>query len=154
MPLIQATHISKSFLAPKGKTVDAVNDVSLHVEKGEILGLLGPNGAGKTTFLRILGTLISTTSGECPSKFDPNPIQRSTYSLSSTSMTRLPCAERMVSCGVAVPPILAAAVKTLDPSNAIFQEWQVRASRRDNAMSYLLLSDSLIIAVGGLSSTL
>ena len=65
MPLIQATHISKSFLAPKGKTVNAVNDVSLHVEKGEILGLLGPNGAGKTTFLRILGTLISPTSGEC-----------------------------------------------------------------------------------------
>ena len=65
MPLIKATHISKSFLAPKGKTVDAVNDVSLHVERGEILGLLGPNGAGKTTFLRILGTLISPTSGEC-----------------------------------------------------------------------------------------
>jgi sodium transport system ATP-binding protein len=65
MPLIQASNISKSFLAPKGKTVDAVNDVSLHVEQGEILGLLGPNGAGKTTFLRILGTLISPTSGEC-----------------------------------------------------------------------------------------
>lgn len=65
MPLIEATHISKSFLAPKGKTVDAVRDVSLHVDKGEILGLLGPNGAGKTTLLRILGTLISPTSGEC-----------------------------------------------------------------------------------------
>lgn len=65
MPLIQASHISKSFLAPKGKTVDAVQDVSLHVDKGEILGLLGPNGAGKTTFLRILGTLISPSSGEC-----------------------------------------------------------------------------------------
>lgn len=65
MPLIEASHISKSFLAPKGKTVDAVNDVSLHVDQGEILGLLGPNGAGKTTFLRILGTLISPTSGEC-----------------------------------------------------------------------------------------
>ena len=65
MPLIEAKHISKSFLAPKGKTVDAVRDVSLHVDKGEILGLLGPNGAGKTTFLRILGTLISPTSGEC-----------------------------------------------------------------------------------------
>ncbi len=65
MPLIEAAHISKSFFAPRGKTVDAVRDVSLHVDEGEILGLLGPNGAGKTTFLRILGTLISPTSGEC-----------------------------------------------------------------------------------------
>ena len=65
MPIIEATHISKSFLASKGRTVDAVCDVSLDVEQGEILGLLGPNGAGKTTFLRILGTLISPTSGEC-----------------------------------------------------------------------------------------
>jgi len=32
----------------------AVDDISFHVEKGEILGLLGPNGAGKTTTMRIL----------------------------------------------------------------------------------------------------
>lgn len=65
MPLIEATDISKSFLAPRGKTVDAVRHVSLQVGRGEILGLLGPNGAGKTTFLRILGTLISPTAGAC-----------------------------------------------------------------------------------------
>lgn len=65
MPLIQAEHITKTFLAPKGKTVEAVRDVSLSVDKGEILGLLGPNGAGKTTLLRVLGTLIAPTSGQC-----------------------------------------------------------------------------------------
>jgi len=65
MPLVQAEHISKTFLAPKGKSVEAVRDVSLTVDRGEILGLLGPNGAGKTTFLRILGTIISPTSGRC-----------------------------------------------------------------------------------------
>lgn len=42
----------------------AVNDVSLHVEDGEILGLIGPNGAGKTTFQNTVAGLDPPTSGE------------------------------------------------------------------------------------------
>lgn len=42
----------------------AVNELNLHVDKGEILGLLGPNGAGKTTAMRILTTFIPATSGK------------------------------------------------------------------------------------------
>ena len=41
----------------------AVEDLSLQVHPGEIFGLLGPNGAGKTTTLRMLGGLISPSSG-------------------------------------------------------------------------------------------
>lgn len=41
----------------------AVNDVSLEAKDGEILGILGPNGAGKTTLLRMLGSLMTPTSG-------------------------------------------------------------------------------------------
>lgn len=65
MALVEASHITKTFFAGRGKTVEAVRDVSLTLNEGEILGLLGPNGAGKTTLLRILGTLIAPTSGEC-----------------------------------------------------------------------------------------
>jgi ABC-2 type transport system ATP-binding protein len=49
MQAIQVSRVAKSF----GKT-QAVVDVSLDVERGEILGLLGPNGAGKTTTIRLM----------------------------------------------------------------------------------------------------
>jgi ABC-2 type transport system ATP-binding protein len=41
----------------------AVDELSLHVGEGEILGLVGPNGAGKTTTLRCLAGIIPMTSG-------------------------------------------------------------------------------------------
>ncbi|MDX2231982.1 MAG: ATP-binding cassette domain-containing protein [Leptolyngbyaceae cyanobacterium bins.349] len=44
-------------------SVEAVKDVSLHIEPGEIFGLLGPNGAGKTTTIRCLCTLTEPDGG-------------------------------------------------------------------------------------------
>jgi ABC-2 type transport system ATP-binding protein len=55
---IEVSHLTKVF---GGRT--AVSDVSFSVADGEVFGFLGPNGAGKTTTVRILGTLISPTSG-------------------------------------------------------------------------------------------
>ena len=41
----------------------AVDDVSFHVNRGEIVGLLGPNGAGKSTTMRILSGFLPATTG-------------------------------------------------------------------------------------------
>lgn len=65
MSLVRAEHLRKIFHGPKGRIVEAVKDASFDIEKGEIFGLLGPNGAGKTTLLRMLGTIITPTSGTC-----------------------------------------------------------------------------------------
>jgi len=61
--MVEARGLGKVFQTHK-KTVVAVEDVSFTCEKGEIFGLLGPNGAGKTTTLRMLGTILTPTSGE------------------------------------------------------------------------------------------
>jgi ABC-2 type transport system ATP-binding protein len=45
-------------------SLQAVKNVSFHLEPGEIFGLLGPNGAGKTSIISIVNTLEEPTSGE------------------------------------------------------------------------------------------
>ena len=55
--------IATQNLTKNYKDVCAVEDLTLHVNSGEIFGFLGPNGAGKTTTIRILTTLAKPTSG-------------------------------------------------------------------------------------------
>jgi lipopolysaccharide export system ATP-binding protein len=59
MQTLETIEISKSY---RGRRV--VNDVSVHVSPGEIVGLLGPNGAGKTTSFYMVVGLISPDSGK------------------------------------------------------------------------------------------
>ncbi|MHB1864805.1 MAG: ATP-binding cassette domain-containing protein [Candidatus Saccharimonadales bacterium] len=60
--VIDVKGLRKTFTA-KGKPVEAVKGVDLHVESGQIFGFLGPNGAGKTTTLRMLTTLLPIDKG-------------------------------------------------------------------------------------------
>jgi len=41
----------------------AVKDLNLSIAKGEIFGFIGPNGAGKTTTIRMMGGILSPSSG-------------------------------------------------------------------------------------------
>ena len=55
----------KSFVKPKNEIITAVDDISFHVPKGEILGFIGPNGAGKSTVIKMLTGILTPTSGKC-----------------------------------------------------------------------------------------
>jgi linearmycin/streptolysin S transport system ATP-binding protein len=57
--MLEAVHLRKAFGA-----IVAVDDVSLRLEPGRILGLLGPNGAGKTTTVSIIAGLVTPDRGE------------------------------------------------------------------------------------------
>lgn len=58
MTLIETVNLTRTF----GNLV-AVENLTLQVEKGEVLGFLGPNGAGKTTTIRVLSGIIAPTGG-------------------------------------------------------------------------------------------
>ena len=57
--LLRCTNLSKRFGSTK-----ALNDLTLSIESGKIIGLLGPNGAGKTTLIKIINGLLQPSQGE------------------------------------------------------------------------------------------
>jgi lipopolysaccharide export system ATP-binding protein len=75
MSRLSAQHLNKQY---KGRSV--VDDVSLEIRSGEIVGLLGPNGAGKTTCFYMMVGLV--------------PMDRGAIRLDDTDMSRLPMHER------------------------------------------------------------
>ncbi|MEC0599394.1 sodium ABC transporter ATP-binding protein NatA [Bacillus spizizenii] len=60
--MITLTDCSRRF-HDKKKVVKAVRDVSLTIQKGEVVGILGENGAGKTTMLRMIAALLEPSEG-------------------------------------------------------------------------------------------
>jgi branched-chain amino acid transport system ATP-binding protein len=69
MPLLELTHLESHY-----GHVQALSDVSLHIEAGEIVTLLGANGAGKTTTLRNVSGLVAPSRGQI--RFDGVSIEK------------------------------------------------------------------------------
>jgi ABC-2 type transport system ATP-binding protein len=67
--MIEVDQLSKQFVVRRGRlrrerhVVEAVNEISFRVERGELLGYLGPNGAGKSTTIKMLTGILVPSSG-------------------------------------------------------------------------------------------
>ena len=60
---IQVEHLTHTYMPGSPFSAVALNDVSLTIEDGELIGLLGHTGSGKTTLVQHLNGLIKPTSG-------------------------------------------------------------------------------------------
>ncbi|HXV49591.1 MAG TPA: ABC transporter ATP-binding protein [Candidatus Binatia bacterium] len=66
MDILNLRNVSKVFGSPDNGSdqVQAVNEVSLSVQAGEFFSIIGPSGCGKSTLLRVIGGLLSASTGE------------------------------------------------------------------------------------------
>lgn len=76
--MISVKNVSKTYKMEDGAEIKALDDISIDVDKGEILGIIGVSGSGKSTLLRILRGVESFDAGEIDIddvhvKFDSNP---------------------------------------------------------------------------------
>lgn len=109
---IETTHLRKVY--KKRKVVD---DVSIRVERGEVVGLLGPNGAGKTTTFYMVVGLVRPNDGD--------------ILLDGKSISRLPMHQR-ARRGVGYLPQEASVFRKLTVEENILCVWQLRGvSRKD-----------------------
>jgi lipopolysaccharide export system ATP-binding protein len=125
MRTLQTSEISKSY---RGRKV--VDNVSLWVKQGEVVGLLGPNGAGKTTSFYMIVGLISPDSGRVE-------IKNGSSSDDITNMPMYKCAR----CGISYLPQEASVFRKLtveDNLMAILQTLRISGRERRERLNRLI----------------
>jgi len=115
--VITTEHLIKTY---GSRTV--VNDVSIRVEQGEIVGLLGPNGAGKTTTFYMVVGLIKADSGE--------------VFLNEENITKLPMYKRAQS-GIGYLPQEASVFRKLSVADNILAVLEMKKMSRQQRMDKL-----------------
>jgi lipopolysaccharide export system ATP-binding protein len=110
-------------LAKRFRLRDVVKDISLHIERGEVVGLLGPNGAGKTTAFYMIVGLI--------------PCDRGRISLDDRDLTTLPMHQR-ARLGLGYLPQEASVFRKLSVADNIMAILETRDELDDPGRERLL----------------
>jgi lipopolysaccharide export system ATP-binding protein len=113
--VLEAAHLKKTY----GKRT-VVQDVSLTVRSGEVVGLLGPNGAGKTTCFYMMLGLVGADAGS--------------ISLDGTSLTRLPI-HRRARLGLSYLPQEASVFRQLDVEDNVRAVLELQRDEHGKSLS-------------------
>jgi len=62
-PFIQVENVAKRYESRQGESVNAIEEVSLDIARGEFVSLVGPSGCGKSTLLKMIGRLLPPSTG-------------------------------------------------------------------------------------------
>lgn len=116
--ILSAQHLSKTY-----KSRHVVKDVSLHINRGEVVGLLGPNGAGKTTSFYMIVGLI--------------PVDGGSIMLDDTDITRLPVHAR-AHLGISYLPQEASIFRKLTVAQNIMAILELRSDLTKAARKLML----------------
>lgn len=122
-----ANSLKASHLVKKYKERDVVKDVSIQINRGEVVGLLGPNGAGKTTSFYMIVGLV--------------PVDGGTITLDDKDITRMPVHQR-AKMGISYLPQEASIFRKLTVAQNIMAILELRKdltkSQRRLALDQLL----------------
>lgn len=119
---LSATHLAKQYQKRR-----ILNDVSVNINAGEIVGLLGPNGAGKTTCFYLMLGIIAPDAGQ--------------LNLNNKDITLLPI-HRRAQLGIAYLPQEASVFRKMSVEDNILAILQTRADL-DRSAQQLVLEDLL-----------
>ena len=131
--MIDVVDLYKSF-PMGGRELVVLNNINLHIKRGELIAIMGASGAGKSTLLQILGTLDRPTKGTV--SFDgPAPVELTRLDFSNASTPPTSCAFTAAMTawpGWAVGPASAASPVWTRMAAARMERtpvWQVRQRR-------------------------
>ena len=122
--ILRAEHLVKIY---KGRRV--VNDISVQVEQGEIVGLLGPNGAGKTTSFYMIVGLVRADSG--------------TITIDGKSVTDLPI-HRRSRLGLSYLPQEASIFRKLNVEDNVRAVLELQRNDKDQPLSEAEIEKRLV----------
>ena len=121
MPYLELSHIDKFFGVTK-----ALQDVSLKLYAGEVIGLIGPNGAGKSTLMKVMTGVLQPTHGE----ISVEGVKQEHYSVKTGKDIGIACAYQDLSLCTNLSVFENFALLNVSHSAAVAAGWRSNAKKQ------------------------